>query len=143
MHFIDRSHAAFTLMLRHTMSLQAVLCGPDIVATLDFFKICSDGREQPARPDGPASSGNLFMLTMRSNRLQARCIYRERVLMPATASLSVHASADASARISAMISARHKIHLRKISALKHQCMCRSNARTHCRQRQIARELEFQ
>jgi hypothetical protein len=80
MHFIDRSHAAYTLLLRHTMLLQAVLCGPDIAATLEFFKIYSDGREQPACRDGPASSGNSFMLTMRSTRLQAQCIYRESAL---------------------------------------------------------------
>jgi hypothetical protein len=99
------------------MSLHAVLCGPDMAATLEFLKICSDGREQPARRDGPASSGNSFMLTMRSTRLQARCIERESALMPATASLSVHGSANASADI------RHKIHFRKTSApqnLKHQ-----------------------
>jgi hypothetical protein len=33
------------------MSLHAVLCGLDMAATLEFFKICSHGREQPAALD--------------------------------------------------------------------------------------------
>jgi hypothetical protein len=55
------------------MSLHAVLCGPDMAATLEFFKICSDGREQPARRDGPASDRFGDVRLSRSDCL-AHCI---------------------------------------------------------------------